>query len=137
MRRLRIGIATAGRFHVLDLARELHALGHHVRFYSYVPKRRAMRFGLPKECHVDLLPALAPYLVWEAAAPKTWTELRERLTWRALNRAVIQRMEACDVFTCMSGIYLEAPLYAQETFGAKIILQRGSTHILSQDEILA
>ena len=137
MRRLRIGIATAGRFHVLDLARELHALGHHVRFYSYVPKRRAMRFGLPEECHVDLLPALAPYLAWEAAAPKTWAELRERLTWRALNRAVIERMEACDVFTCMSGIYLEAPLYAQETFGAKIILQRGSTHILSQDEILA
>ena len=137
LRRLRIGIATAGRFHVLDLARELHALGHQVRFYSYVPKRRAMRFGLPQECHVDLLPALAPYLMWEAAAPKTWAELRERLTWRALNRAVIERMEACDVFTCMSGIYLEAPLYAQETFGAKIILQRGSTHILSQDEILA
>jgi alpha-maltose-1-phosphate synthase len=137
VRPLRIGIATAGRFHVLDLARELHALGHHVRFYSYVPKRRAIQFGLPAECHVDLLPALAPYLAWGAAAPKTFADLRERLTWRALNRAVIERLEACDVFTCMSGIYLEAPLYAQETFGAKIILQRGSTHILSQDEVLA
>jgi starch synthase len=96
-----------------------------------------MRFGRPQECHVDLLPALAPYLVWEASAPKAWAELRERLTYRALNRAVVERLEACDVFTCMSGIYLEAPLHAQQTFGAKIILQRGSAHILSQDEILA
>ena len=31
---LRIAIATGGRFHVLDLARELDALGHEVRFYS-------------------------------------------------------------------------------------------------------
>ena len=38
-RRLRIAIATAGRFHVLDLARELNALGYAVDFYSYVPNR--------------------------------------------------------------------------------------------------
>jgi alpha-maltose-1-phosphate synthase len=136
-RRLRIGIATAGRFHVLDLARELHALGHDVRFYSYVRKRRAIRFGLPPECHVGLLPALAPYLAWQRVAPAAWPDLREQLSWRALNRTVIEQLEACDIFSCMSGIYLEAAQYARETFGAKIILQRGSTHILSQDEILA
>src|SRR5690242_18534482 len=35
--RLRIAIATGGRFHVLDLARELAALGHEVQLYSFVP----------------------------------------------------------------------------------------------------
>lgn len=43
----RIALATAGRFHVLDLARELCQLGEDVRFYSYVPKSQALRYGLP------------------------------------------------------------------------------------------
>src|ERR1700730_4293441 len=44
---LSVGIATSGRFHLLDLARELDSLGVNVRFYSYVSKRRAKSFGLP------------------------------------------------------------------------------------------
>jgi glycosyltransferase involved in cell wall biosynthesis len=36
----------------------------------------------------------------------------------------------------MSGIYLEAAKYAKQQYGAKIWLERGSRHILSQDEIL-
>ena len=44
---MQIAIAAAGRFHVLDLARELHALGHRVRFYSYVPRSRAGPSGFP------------------------------------------------------------------------------------------
>jgi hypothetical protein len=31
-RRIRVAIATAGRFHVLDLARELNGLGNDVKF---------------------------------------------------------------------------------------------------------
>jgi len=37
----------------------------------------------------------------------------------------------------MSGIYLEAARFAKRRFGAAIWLERGSRHILSQDEILA
>lgn len=134
---LRIAIATAGRFHVLDLARELHALGHRVRFYSYVPKKRAVSFGLAPECHVDLLPLLAPLIGWGLAAPKLAPALRDELTWRALDQAVIRRLEPCDVFICMSGIYLDAIEHARRAFGAKTIVVRGSKHILAQDEILA
>jgi hypothetical protein len=47
---LRVAIATAGRFHVLDLPRELTGLGYALDFYSYVPKLRAVRFGLPSAC---------------------------------------------------------------------------------------
>jgi hypothetical protein len=50
----RIAIATAGRFHVLDLAREPNALGYTVDFYSYVPQSRALTQalagGLPVIC---------------------------------------------------------------------------------------
>ena len=37
-RELRIGLASSGRSHLLDLARELDALGMDVRFYSYVSR---------------------------------------------------------------------------------------------------
>lgn len=40
-----------GRFHALDLARELDALGGEVCFDSYVPHRRALRLSLPARCH--------------------------------------------------------------------------------------
>jgi alpha-maltose-1-phosphate synthase len=135
-RRLRIAIATAGRFHVLDLARELHALGHEVKFYSYISQSRARKFGLPDECHVSLLPVVWPAALWEKFLPRFAPNLRERLASFLLNRAVIMRLQECDIFHCMSGIYLEAALFARKRFGARIWLDRGSRHILSQDEIL-
>ena len=136
-RRLNIAIATAGRFHLLDLARELHALGHHVRFYSYVPRARARRFGLPAECHIPLLPLVLPAVGWERMMPHLLPRMWERMLYASLNRAVMMRLRPCDVFICMSGIYLEAARFAKERYGAAIWLHRGSRHILSQDEILA
>ena len=50
-----INIASfGGRTHMLDTARELEKFGHIVRFYSYVPTKRAMKFGLKKECSYSL-----------------------------------------------------------------------------------
>lgn len=136
-RRLNIAIATAGRFYVLDLARELHALGHHVRFYSYVPRARARRFGLPDECHVSLLPLVLPAVAWGRLMPRLMPRMRERLLYALLNRGLMMRLQPCDLLICMSGMYLEAARFAKERYGAAIWLERGSRHILSQDEILA
>ena len=137
MRRLNIAIATPGRFHVLDLAREMHALGHHVRFYSYVPRARARHFGLRDECHVSLLPLVLPAVAWQRLMPRLMPRMRERVLYALLNRGVMMRLHPCDVFICMSGIYLEAARFAKQRYGATIWLERGSRHILSQDEILA
>jgi starch synthase len=136
-RRLRVAIATAGRFHVLDLARELNALGYAVDFYSYVPKTQALRFGLPSACHRSLLPFVLPALALERFAPAVPPSIREWFLYKSLNLAVMARLRACDVFIGMSGIYLEAAHFAKRRFGAAIWLERGSRHILSQDEILA
>jgi alpha-maltose-1-phosphate synthase len=136
-RKLKIAVATAGRFHVLNLARELNALAYDVKFYSYVPSERARMFGLPDECHVSLLPFLAPVLLWARIASWVAPKLRERVLYTMLNRAVMMRLFPCDVFICMSGMYLEAALEARRRYGARIWLERGSRHILSQDEILS
>src|SRR3954464_2967094 len=134
---MRIAIAAAGRFHVLDLARELHAIGHRVRFYSYVPRSRARSFGLPAECHVSLILFALPAIVWQRLAPGFLPRLRERIMYTALNYATILRLYRCDVFICMSGIYLEAARFARKRYGARLWFERGSRHILAQDRILA
>jgi alpha-maltose-1-phosphate synthase len=136
-RRFRVAIATAGRFHVLDLARELNALGYAVDFYSYVPKTQAVRFGLPFACHRSLLPFALPALALERFAPAVPPSIREWFLYKSLNLAVMTRLRACDLFIGMSGMYLEAARFAKRRFGAAIWLERGSRHILSQDEILA
>src|SRR5262249_4009472 len=107
------------------------------KFYSYVPRTQARRFGLPDECHVPLLPLVAPAVAWERKMPRLTPSTRERLVYTLLNRAVILRLRPCDVFICMSGMYLEAARFARQRYGAAIWLHRGSRHILSQDEILA
>jgi glycosyltransferase involved in cell wall biosynthesis len=136
-RRLRIAIATLGRFHVLDLARELSRLGHEVHFYSYVPRTRAETFGLPRQVHVALLPLLFPLVGIERfAGTGRWRPLSDRALHWAANRAVRARLRPCDVFIAMSGIYLEASEYARRKYAAKIVVERGSRHILSQKQIL-
>jgi glycosyltransferase involved in cell wall biosynthesis len=134
---MQIAIAAAGRFHVLDLARELHALGHRVRFYSYVPRSRVRSFGLPAECHVSLMPFALPAIIWQRLAPGFLPRLRERIMYAALNYAAILRLRRCDVFICMSGIYLEAARFARRRYGARLWVERGGRHILVQDGILA
>jgi glycosyltransferase involved in cell wall biosynthesis len=136
-RTLRVGIAASGRFHLLDLARELDALGVDVRFYSYVPRKRAETFGLPGRCHVALLPFLFPLVASQWLLPRLFPRVIERLMCWALDLVTILRMRSCDVFICMSGMYLHAPRFAQWRYGARVVLHRGSRHILSQKEILA
>jgi glycosyltransferase involved in cell wall biosynthesis len=133
----RVGIAASGRFHLLDLARELDALGVDVRFYSYVPKKRAKAFGLPPRCHVALLPFVFPLVALERLCPRFLSRMTEHLMCWALDIVMILRMRPCDVFICMSGMYVQAPRFAQWRYGARVILHRGSRHILSQEEILA
>jgi starch synthase len=136
-RKLQIGIATLGRFWLLDLARELSALGHDVRFYSYVPRRRARRFGLPDKCHVSLLTYLWPFIALCSLAARTPLDQHAtRLLYWAANWVVRLRVKPCDVFIGISGLYVEASLSIRQKHRALIVAERGSRHILSQQAIL-
>ena len=134
---MKIAIASLGRFHVLDLARELEARGADIAFYSYVRRARAERFGLPRRCHKALFPLVAPALAWQYKAGNVLPGLQEKAVVHALDAAVIAKLEPCDVFICMSGTYLRAARHAKARYGAKIYLERGSRHIRSQRAILA
>jgi glycosyltransferase involved in cell wall biosynthesis len=131
-----VGLATSGRFHLLDLGRELDAQGIDVRFYSYVPRKRAEQFGLPRRCHVALLPFLFPFVVWERLFPRILPQVIERLMCWLQDALVVMRLRRCDVFVCMSGMYVMAPTIAKRRYGAKVIVYRASTHILAQKQVL-
>ena len=133
---MRIAIATNGRFHVLDLARELAALGHDVAFYSIVPRQRALRFGLPVGTHRALLPWLLPLVVLQRYAGKRLRRALNPLMVSLVDRLIAWRLEPCDVFIGMSGICVLSARAARERYGAKVLIERGSRHILSQQSIL-
>lgn len=133
---VRINIVASGRFHVLDLARELVELGHDVKFYSYVPRRRAEQFGLPAKCHRGLLSFVFPLVALAQRGPKVWRGIADKWLLWCIDHLVACTMEPCEVFIGMSGLCVVSALAARRRFGAKIFLERGSRHILSQKDIL-
>ncbi len=134
---MKVAIASLGRFHVLDLARELDALGIDTKFYSYVPRKRAIHFRLPVRCHKGLLPLVAPLVGAQMFAGSVAPGLQERLMARSLNIALSLRLEQCEKLICMSGTYYEAAVRAKRDFGCEIWLERGSRHITSQLRIMS
>lgn len=130
---MKVNILSPGRFHVLDLARELDKNGFDVKFYSFVPTKRAVQFGLPKHCSASLFYVIAPFLILgKLFRGAQWTtQLR---IW-VQDRITALVMRKCDVLIAMSGDFVVSPMKAKRQ-GSKIIIERGSKHILEQKRIL-
>lgn len=127
----KINIFSPGRYHVCDLARQLNKQGFDVRFYSYVPAKRTMRFGLPRKCIVSLFVPMIPFLVLK----KISGGYANRLIIKFQDWLSCTIMRKADVCICMSGAFLLTPRKAKKN-GATVILERGSKHILEQRRIL-
>lgn len=120
-----------------DLARELDELGHEVRFYSCVPRHITRRFGLRDECNHSLFLWLAPlFFLMRKTQRSKLRPLAEKLFTRALDGLAARVVGPCDVFIGMSGMSTKCALMARRKYGARIWIERGSRHILSQQEIL-
>jgi alpha-maltose-1-phosphate synthase len=134
-RKLRIALLTSGRFHLCDLARELDARGHDVGFYSLVPPWRTRQFGLPDRCARWLGPRLTA--LWAASRGKLrGANVIERWITSSLDQAAARAVERCDVLIAMSGLYGATADAVRHKYGATVLVERGSRHILSQREIL-
>lgn len=132
MKKIKINIASPGRFHVMDLARELDKCAFDVRFYSFVPDKRALYFGLRKECNASLFIWMAPFLLLSRVFP---TPFFKSLTIKVQDYLTGILMRRCDVLIAMSGNYVYTLKRAKRK-GAIVILERGSKHILEQKRIL-
>jgi len=134
--RIRVAIVAVGRFHVLDLARELDALGCDVRFYSAVPPEQTERLGLPKRATRWLGPIAAASVLASRRAPRALADRMDQLALLTLDRLAAARLEPCDVLVVLSGLGLEVIEAARTKFGAQVFLGGGSRHGLGQRAIL-
>ena len=134
MNKIKINIFSPGRFHVCDLARELDKNGFDVKFYSFVPAKRAEKFGLPRRCSCPLLMPMAPFLALERVLFKrsVWAK---RLSIKVQDWLSSMVMRKCDICIAMSGNYILTPKRAKKQ-GALVIIERGSKHIVEQKAIL-
>lgn len=132
---MKINIAASHRFHLLDLARELEALGHEVRFYSYVPTKRALQYGLKKESSFSLLFIMLPFLGLVKLSKKASWSLK-LINW-ALDSYLTFFMKPCDVYIALGTVYKNSLVSAKKKFNAVTILEWGSKHIEEQQRILS
>lgn len=126
-----INVISTHRFHLLDLARELSSLGYDVRFYSYVPVRRAQEFGLKRNDCVSFLWLVWPFFALLKIAPK---QLRETIIWcrnLLIDWYVSKTMRQCDICIGIGTVYIKA-FEAAKKRGATTILEWGSKHIIEQ-----
>lgn len=132
---MKINIAAAHRFHLLDLARELQKQGHDVKFYSYVPTKRCMSFGLPRQCSHCFLWAVAPVFALQIFFPKL--DILQHIKYLIMDYYMSRFMRSCDIYIALGSIYKHSFISAKKKFGATTILEWGSKHIDEQQRILA
>lgn len=125
---MRINIASSGgRFHLLDLARELDKRGHIVRFYSYTPTSRANKFGLRKECNKSYFLLALPFIALIKITRHSFWALY--LFHRFFDYYTAWTMKPCDVFIGHSPMHVYALKYAKRKYNALVILERGTSHV--------
>lgn len=136
LKRSKFIIATTSRFHVLNLASELIAMGHEVEFFSVIPKFRAKKFGLPVSNLRSLFWYTFPFLILEKLFKGPTRQKIQRLLAVYCDFLVQRKLSKCDFFIGMSGMFSASQLHAKLHFNAVTICERGSTHALHQISVL-
>ena len=135
MAMMKVSVGSAGRFHTFDLARQLYRSGCLTTLYTGYPRWKVD--GLPRD-KVRTFPwVMGPVTV---AARLGLHGLREWLNYwvvESFDRWVASRLEPCEVYHCLSSFGVQSHRAARERYGALTVCDRGSSHILYQDEVLA
>ena len=134
---MKITIITTGRFHVGSLARELGILGHDVTLCSYVPKFKEKDFDLNHITHKSYFRFLLPFIAGQRMKNKKVSNVFNKLLVLFYDFWLSKTLPSCDVLIFMSGIFIKTPTALKEKFNCNIVVERGSTHILTQSKILS
>lgn len=132
---IKVCVGSPGRFHTFDLGRELERRGYLQKLYTGYPPWKVD--GLPP-ARVRSFPWLISTRSLLSRWGIRWAERAwNRLATESFDRWLARKLEPCDVFHCLSSFGLETHKVARERYGALTVCDRGSSHILYQDEILA
>ena len=131
---MKVVVSSIGRFHMFDLARQLQLQGCLRRLYTAYPRWKVDNDLLD---HTSTFPWVLPL---EIACGRLGLEgpkrLLSKVSRNTLDRWVARHLPPCDVVVALSKSGLCTFRAAKER-GAMTVCDRGSSHIVYQDEILA
>ena len=132
---MRVCVGSAGRFHTFDLARQLERRGYLGALYTAYPRWKVD--GLPRGMVRTFPWVMGPLTVAARLGLHGLAERRNYWVAESFDRWVASRLEPCEVYHCLSSFGVRSHRVARERYGALTICDRGSSHILYQDEVLA
>lgn len=128
----KIVIASLGRAHLLDCARELKKQGYDVLYFCSTHPNNFEKYDFPVGGH-SLIYYVAPLYFLVRLLPSNFTR---RLYSFTLDLLVCIFMPKCDVFIAQSPNYQFAIKYAKWRYKAITILDRGSSHVRIMNDFM-
>ncbi len=137
MDELRVSVSVFGRFHAFDLARQLQQAGVLAQLITTYPRYFAKRWGLPRAKIVSLPVLEALVRLWAAGTESTGRgHLARAWFCRRFDRAATAALRRdANVFVGWSS-YCLGTLRAARAAGLKTVVDRGSSHIGFQTDLL-
>lgn len=133
---MRVTISVAGKFHAFDLARELEKRGHLDRLLTSFPKYKTREYGIPGQKVESIIFPEIIFRGWRKLPGFLRDIYNPHYLVSALyDGAASGKLEKCDICVAWSGYGLKTIRRARE-LGAKTVIERGSSHIVYQTEIL-
>ncbi len=134
---MKITISVGGRFHAFDMARQLQRRGFLQRLITSYPKSKVREWGIDSRQIRSLLSHELVSRGYRLLARKTGLHGDPQFTFNnRYDRLAARSVPAdADIAVAWSGMALHTLRHAKKS-GAITILERNSTHIQFQDEIL-
>lgn len=134
--KMNVSLSVPGRFHIFNLAHELERRGRLLQLITSYPKFEAARYGIPRKRIDTVLRKEIVQRMWEKAP--AFLRRRVNVQYAALelfDRSAEKLLKPANIFVGCSSASLRT-LHAAKNKGMKTILERGSSHILHQTQIL-
>ena len=136
---MKVTISVYGRYHAFDLAREMERAGCLDTLITSQPKFAATRFGISRARVTSLLTAEVMRRGWHwlpDLVRSPFDEASNYLFSEYFDRLAATSVRPCDLFVGFSTFSLRTMKEARAQ-GAVTVLERGSSHRLYQQELVA
>jgi glycosyltransferase involved in cell wall biosynthesis len=134
---MKVTISVFGRFHAFYLANELQKHGHLHRLITSYPKFETVKYGIPRDKIISLLPMEVANRLWHKIplALKKYYNAQYILAETYDHLAAKYIPHDTDLFIGWSSKSLHS-IRRAKALGIKTVVERGSSHMLYQKQIL-
>jgi len=132
---MNIQIVTTTPFHLKHLAIGLDKLNCNVKYYTYTPNFRNRKDGLNLEYTKSIFYSCLPYSFFALNRYLPFQKKYVEYMLKYADQKYKKIIGKSDIFIGLSGMAVESAKQAK-LYGAKIIIERGSSHVLEQERLV-